>query len=90
MSDKEYDIEIKETFSTIIKVEASSEREAIRKAQEKYNQSDVKLISDCNVDADIGLASENGNIETEDALVKDCRRKESTVLKLLKEAAKVT
>ena len=90
MSDKEYDIEIKETFSTIIKVEASSEREAIRKAQDKYNQPDVKLISDCNVHTDIGLASENGNIETEDDQVKDCRRKESTVLKLLKEAAKVT
>lgn len=89
MSNKEYDIEIKETFSTIIRVEASSEREAIRKAQEKYNQPDIKFISDCNVDTDIGLASENGNIEPEDDQVKDCRRKESTVLKLLKEAAKV-
>ena len=90
MSDKEYDIEIKETYSTIIKVEASSEKEAIKKAREKYHQEEVRLTSEENDETDISMASENGNNKREDIPEKARRRKESEVLRLAKKHAKLT
>ena len=65
-----YDIEIKETISKVVSIEASSEREAILLAKEKYYLEDSNLKGDDYIDTDIAVYSEEKNLEPEYALVK--------------------
>ena len=65
-----YDIEIKETISKVVSIEASSEREAILLAKEKYYLEDSNLKGDDYIDTDIAVYTEKKDLEPEYALVK--------------------
>ncbi len=85
MRTKEYNVEIKETLSKVIKVKAASEKEALKKAEEEYYQADIVLTPDDYVDTGFDLVIE-GKYESEYALVKgEC----STVGELIKLLSKI-